>query len=106
MARVFGLLERSRVPYITFNIDAGATGRRCFIGPDYVLQGRLAADVLGRVRSGVGSVAVLFSEVCSAAELNIVTCPSRSKPTTMTFAVSIRFSASSLASFRKCRHQP
>ncbi len=68
MERVFAVLERSRVPYITFNIDALGTRRACFIGPDYFLQGRLAADFIGKVLSGVGSVGILFSDVRSAQE--------------------------------------
>ena len=63
MDRVYSLLERSGVPYLTFNIDAPGSSRACFIGPDYIAQGRLAADFLGKVLSGRGLVGILFSEV-------------------------------------------
>ena len=66
MERVFSLLEKSGVPYITFNIDAVGSGRACFIGPDYPAQGHLAADFLGKMLSGRGRVVILFSEVQSA----------------------------------------
>ena len=66
MGRVFRLLEESRIPYLMFNIDAPGSGRSCFIGPDYCLQGRLAADFVGKVLSGSGKVGILFSDVPAA----------------------------------------
>ncbi len=70
MERVFALLEARSIPYITFNIDADDTRRRCFIGPDYTLEGRLAADFLGKILPATGSVGILFSDVHKDWELH------------------------------------
>lgn len=63
MERIYALLERRGVPYITFNVDAENTKRLCFIGPDYTLEGRLAADFTGKSLRGRGSVLVIFSSI-------------------------------------------
>jgi LacI family transcriptional regulator len=46
MPAVFRELDGSGAPYITFNIDAESTGRLAYVGPDYVEQGRLGANIL------------------------------------------------------------
>lgn len=46
MDAVLKLVEKSGIPYVTFNVDAPTRGRLCFIGPDYVAGGRLAAEVI------------------------------------------------------------
>ena len=51
MRRVFDRLDKADIPYITLNIDAPDTRRICYVGPDYVREGRIVAHHL-RQRMG------------------------------------------------------
>jgi len=48
MRQVFDLVDRSAIPYITFNIDAPESNRICYVGSDYRAGGRLAAEFIGK----------------------------------------------------------
>jgi LacI family transcriptional regulator len=61
MDRIFDLLESRSIPYITFNIDAPERRRHCFVGPDYIQEGILAADIIGKILAGKGRVGILVS---------------------------------------------
>ena len=41
-------IDRAGIPYVTLNVDAPGSRRRCFIGPDYAAGGRLAAEFIGK----------------------------------------------------------
>ena len=59
MARVFARLEDAGVPYITLNIDAPESRRLCFVGPDYVREGRIVAHHLHQVMGPRGHIVVV-----------------------------------------------
>ncbi|TVQ28939.1 MAG: LacI family transcriptional regulator [Spirochaetaceae bacterium] len=59
MDRVFRKLDGSGIPYITLNIDAPETGRLCFVGPDYVREGRIVAHHLRQIMGTRGHVIVV-----------------------------------------------
>lgn len=46
MEAVYRAVQASGIPYVTFNVDAPGTRGLCYIGPDYVAGGRLAAEVI------------------------------------------------------------
>lgn len=59
MAELFDMVERSGIPYITFNVDAPQSRRLCYVGTDYQAGGRLAAEFLGKALSFCESPRVL-----------------------------------------------
>jgi LacI family transcriptional regulator len=61
MNRIIGLVEKARIPYLMYNIDAAGTGRLCYIGSDYRSGGRLAANFIGKALmvNGTGRVLAL-----------------------------------------------
>ena len=48
MAAIFARIDEAGIPYVTLNVDAPDSRRRCFIGPDYAAGGRLAAEFIGK----------------------------------------------------------
>ncbi len=48
MDAIFARIDRAGIPYVTLNVDAPGSRRRCFIGPDYAAGGRLAAEFIGK----------------------------------------------------------
>jgi LacI family transcriptional regulator len=48
------------IPVITFDSDLPSTQRFCFIGPDNLASGRIAASLLAKSIGGKGKVAILF----------------------------------------------
>jgi LacI family transcriptional regulator len=65
MGRIFGFLDRRKIPYITLNIDAVETNRLGFLGPDYGAGGRLAAEFLGKTIRGSGRILIIHNPVDS-----------------------------------------
>ena len=59
MARIFARLDDAGVPYITLNIDAPESRRLCFVGPDYVREGRIVAHHLHQVMGPQGHLVVV-----------------------------------------------
>jgi LacI family transcriptional regulator len=48
MEAILARIDESGIPYITLNVDAPDSHRRCFIGPDYAAGGRLAAEFVAK----------------------------------------------------------
>ena len=48
MDAILSRIDESGIPYVTLNIDASDSRRRCYIGPDYAAGGRLAAEFIGK----------------------------------------------------------
>jgi LacI family transcriptional regulator len=59
--KICSIIEERDVPYIAFNIDAPSSGRICYIGPDYVQGGKLAANFLGVGLGRKGLILVVTS---------------------------------------------
>ena len=59
MGRVFDRLDDAAIPYVTLNIDAPGTRRLCFVGPDYVREGRIVAHHLHQIMGPEGHVIVV-----------------------------------------------
>jgi LacI family transcriptional regulator len=58
---ICSIIEDRKVPYIAFNIDVPSSRRICYIGPDYMQGGKLAANFLGVGLQGKGLVLVVTS---------------------------------------------
>jgi LacI family transcriptional regulator len=48
MDEIISRFSRAGIPYVTLNVDAPESSRLCYIGPDYVAGGRLAAEYIGK----------------------------------------------------------
>lgn len=59
MDAIYAIVEKSGVPYVTFNVDSPDRRGLCYIGTDYVAGGRLAADVIGTALRFCGDPLVL-----------------------------------------------
>ncbi|ADK79203.1 substrate-binding domain-containing protein [Sediminispirochaeta smaragdinae] len=62
MTAIFRVLDDAQVPYILFNIDAKESHRLCYIGPDYIGGGRLAAEFLGKCVAGTSKILVITDD--------------------------------------------
>lgn len=52
-------LKQQDIPVITFNSDIPDSGRRCFVGPDIVKSGRIAAEIMAKLLRGDEQVLVV-----------------------------------------------
>ena len=48
MKLIYGIAEKAGIPYVMYNTDAPESKRLCYIGPDLVAGGRLAANFIGK----------------------------------------------------------
>ncbi|MGI6176122.1 MAG: substrate-binding domain-containing protein [Christensenellales bacterium] len=53
-------LARRKIPVVAYNSDILGSKRICFVGPDNVVAGKVAASLVGKVRMGAGNI-LLFS---------------------------------------------
>ena len=60
MSSIFSILDGSKIPYATFNIDAPESKRLYYVGPDYYREGRIGGNILDRCIPGGGSIAYLY----------------------------------------------
>jgi LacI family transcriptional regulator len=60
--KICSIIEAHDVPYLTFNIDAPSSKRICYIGPDYLQGGKLAANFLGVGLQDEDRILVLTSD--------------------------------------------
>ncbi|MCH3918053.1 MAG: substrate-binding domain-containing protein [Spirochaetia bacterium] len=66
MKAIFSMLEKNKVPYVLFNIDAEHSKRLCYIGPDYVGSGCLAGEFLGKTVKKHADLLVISDDIAKS----------------------------------------